>query len=420
MNQKAKPIDDLKEIPANLSNEEQIEFLETHGVSEEFLNNTEEVSEDERPRPRQRTRPINVRFDDFMLGRLKELAKRRNVGYQTLLKEFVAERLYEEEKRGRGILDVEERAVPRILGSENEQRGEMSRRRRPRHFLYLDSGLAESYLSDLVGPLPEEASSTKRFLESKRRDSSVGYRGTGYSRGSGEEDSFEDTERLRYTPQTLFKGLYDELDREEDGEKILISLQSLDEVGWNELQDGDFVEVTGTVKIPEIIKAIGAAHELDRLFSLIEPLSETFGQDLGVDQEQRQVMSSIGKLKELSDSPESQNAAVVVIELSKTPRYRFVAKLKRECLRMSLEDLEGEVKVLGTVIRKINEGDPPIGFEQLVPGLEALRGVQDLSSRPAANRAKRRAKGKRGQSQPSDGMSIGYPAATFIPIGIYR
>jgi hypothetical protein len=46
-----------------------------------------------------RTTPIAVRFDQFTLMRLKALAASRNTGYQTLLKEFVIERLYEEEKR---------------------------------------------------------------------------------------------------------------------------------------------------------------------------------------------------------------------------------------------------------------------------------------------------------------------------------
>ncbi len=40
-----------------------------------------------------------MRFDEFTLKRLRVLAARRNTGYQTLLKEFVVERLYEEEKR---------------------------------------------------------------------------------------------------------------------------------------------------------------------------------------------------------------------------------------------------------------------------------------------------------------------------------
>jgi hypothetical protein len=51
-----------------------------------------------------RTTPIAIRFDQFTLTRLKALAALRNTGYQTLLKEFVVERLYEEEKRA-GIID---------------------------------------------------------------------------------------------------------------------------------------------------------------------------------------------------------------------------------------------------------------------------------------------------------------------------
>jgi len=51
-----------------------------------------------------RTTPIAIRFDQFTLKRLKALAALRNTGYQTLLKEFVIERLYEEEKRA-GIVD---------------------------------------------------------------------------------------------------------------------------------------------------------------------------------------------------------------------------------------------------------------------------------------------------------------------------
>ena len=103
MNREKKPIDSPRDIPAGLSDEERMAFLEEHGVSEHFLKNVEEAPEEERPRPR--TKPVNIRFDDFTLRRLKSLAERRNVGYQTLLKEFVTERLYEEERR-QGVLPV--------------------------------------------------------------------------------------------------------------------------------------------------------------------------------------------------------------------------------------------------------------------------------------------------------------------------
>jgi hypothetical protein len=46
-----------------------------------------------------RTKPIAIRLDVFTLKRLKALAALHNTGYQTLLKEFVVERIYEEERR---------------------------------------------------------------------------------------------------------------------------------------------------------------------------------------------------------------------------------------------------------------------------------------------------------------------------------
>ena len=52
----------------------------------------------DRIRPK-RTKPIAIRLDQFTVRRLKTLATLRNIGYQTLLKEFVVERLYEEERR---------------------------------------------------------------------------------------------------------------------------------------------------------------------------------------------------------------------------------------------------------------------------------------------------------------------------------
>jgi hypothetical protein len=111
-----KLIDDPSELPTDLSDEEQLEFWETHGLSQEFLDKTEEVPADERPRPREKTTPISVRFDAHTLDRLKAMADRRSTGYQTLLKQFVVERLYEEEKlEGRGSVGTADNAEARYL-----------------------------------------------------------------------------------------------------------------------------------------------------------------------------------------------------------------------------------------------------------------------------------------------------------------
>ena len=73
------------------------QFLEQQARREKILSMQDAI------RPG-RTTPIAIRFDQFTLERLKALAALHNTGYQTLLKEFVVERLYEEEKRA-GIID---------------------------------------------------------------------------------------------------------------------------------------------------------------------------------------------------------------------------------------------------------------------------------------------------------------------------
>lgn len=86
------------EVPAFATEAEEAEFWSTHSLGEELL--AEGPVEDPMlPPPRPRSAPVAVRFDASTLARLKALARRRHKGYQTLLKEFVIERLYEEEKR---------------------------------------------------------------------------------------------------------------------------------------------------------------------------------------------------------------------------------------------------------------------------------------------------------------------------------
>lgn len=70
-----------------------------HGLGEELLAGMAPPPEGLLPPARPRARPISIRLDEDLLRRLKALARRKGKGYQTLLKEFVLERLYEEEKR---------------------------------------------------------------------------------------------------------------------------------------------------------------------------------------------------------------------------------------------------------------------------------------------------------------------------------
>ncbi len=139
-----KVINDLSEIPQGMSEAEEARFWEEHefgdsiafhrpsaddpelppprersvtlDLPEEVLEKLREVVQErgisvrrllrtlEEPKPK-RSGPIAVRFEDDTVTRLKVLAERKGMGYQTLLKAFVQERLYEEEKR-EGLLEA--------------------------------------------------------------------------------------------------------------------------------------------------------------------------------------------------------------------------------------------------------------------------------------------------------------------------
>ena len=89
----------LEDIPQYASEAEEHAFWATHELDEALWDQAEPFGPDELPPPRSATKPVAIRFDEHTLARLKRLAHKRHKGYQTLLKEFVIERLYEGEKR---------------------------------------------------------------------------------------------------------------------------------------------------------------------------------------------------------------------------------------------------------------------------------------------------------------------------------
>ena len=90
---------DPQQVPENMSEAEARAFWQEHTVTDEYLAKSE-VDEDLPPtRPRRASRNTSIRLDDDLTERLKALAHKKGKGYQTLMKEFVIERLYEEEKR---------------------------------------------------------------------------------------------------------------------------------------------------------------------------------------------------------------------------------------------------------------------------------------------------------------------------------
>ncbi len=84
----------MTNLPKFTSEQAEAEFWETHD-STEFLHETESVEMtfvDERPVKTQ----ISLRLEQSAIEQLKALARRKGIGYQTLIRLWLMERLHQE------------------------------------------------------------------------------------------------------------------------------------------------------------------------------------------------------------------------------------------------------------------------------------------------------------------------------------
>ncbi len=91
------------DVPAFANEDEERAFWDTHTLGEELLADalTHEEGDPDLPPPRgraaRRAHLISLRLDPDVRDRLKAIAQRHGIGYQTLLKQWIAERLTLEE-----------------------------------------------------------------------------------------------------------------------------------------------------------------------------------------------------------------------------------------------------------------------------------------------------------------------------------
>ena len=84
----------MSKIPKFASEQEEAEFWGTHSITDylDELTPVEVTVVDARPRKEQ----ISLRLDRETITRLKALARQRGIGYQTLIRMWVMERLNQE------------------------------------------------------------------------------------------------------------------------------------------------------------------------------------------------------------------------------------------------------------------------------------------------------------------------------------
>ncbi len=84
----------LKQIPKFKNEDDERDFWATHDLTDYFdMSKAEEVIF---PNLRPTTESISLRLPEWLLARIKELANKRDVPYQSLMKIFLADRVKQE------------------------------------------------------------------------------------------------------------------------------------------------------------------------------------------------------------------------------------------------------------------------------------------------------------------------------------
>ncbi|GAA5513651.1 hypothetical protein Dcar01_02395 [Deinococcus carri] len=92
-------ITDMSQVPAFATEAEEADFWATHALAEHLLSAGNADSDLLPPTRPRKSNPTSLRLGTDLEQRLRHLAELKGTSYQTLLKEFVLERVYEEEKR---------------------------------------------------------------------------------------------------------------------------------------------------------------------------------------------------------------------------------------------------------------------------------------------------------------------------------
>lgn len=91
-------VEDPKDVPTFKTEADEADFWANHELGDELLERMSPERQDVLPAPRRRAKPISLRMDPVLLDALKNEATARSMPYQSLLKQYLVERLADEDR----------------------------------------------------------------------------------------------------------------------------------------------------------------------------------------------------------------------------------------------------------------------------------------------------------------------------------
>ncbi len=96
-----KTITDWKQLPEFKNNQEENDFWLTHEIDPNLMHGSIHEPDSKK------STTITLRFDPRMLSRIKRMARSRYLNYQSMIKQWLSERLEDEAGRNGGVSDAD-------------------------------------------------------------------------------------------------------------------------------------------------------------------------------------------------------------------------------------------------------------------------------------------------------------------------
>lgn len=259
-----------------------------------------------------------------------------------------------------------------------------------KNFLYLNESALTDYLSALEG-----GSRTSIEDRDQRSGAGSGSATPGSDAGGQYTRQNEKTVRMADTPPAQFERLM----------TLVAAEPQLS--GWVAVQDPDnelpslsmgaLIHIECDIQVPSLIKALAPKSGMLNAVKAFSEFGSTIGQSLPIDEKQLTMVETLGNL---------MGGDLVVIGETDSDDWKIAGRLRDDHLRVSTEELDGSVHMVGKVSRRLVAGDhKPL---LALPGLDILP------------RAKRREMEAKGPSGPDDDSWLEGPALMIEILAIYR
>lgn len=260
-----------------------------------------------------------------------------------------------------------------------------------KNFLYLNEAALSDYVSALEGGI-------RSAVDDRRTDSRGAHGKAGVAGfGGGGESAHENEQKvsMKDTPPAQFERLL-----------RLVAMEP-EAAGWVEILDpdgefptlatGSLIDVDCDIEIPTFVHMLNRGSGLIETMKSLSTLSDMLPSAAKIDPNQLAMVETMTNV--LGDK-------LMIIGTPDSDEWRITGQLLPAHQRVEIEDLEGDVRVVGKVKRRIREGES----HQLLP----LPGASIMS------RAKRRELARQRPASTSEDMSIQGPALVLDILAIYR